>query len=174
MPKEEKVRKKEEIKELLKDARGIYFFDFTGYSVPEITELRQRLKQKGARMMVVRNTLTRKALSELGKKEIEEFLVGPNAIVVTYKEELDSVKTLFDFSQEIEKGEIKGGWFAGKTLEKEEVIRLAKLPSVETLRARTVSALKSPLIVLLFYLKGLTNSLVLTLDAIRRKKEEGS
>ena len=173
MPKPEKTKKVEELKEMLKDAKGLYFADFTGLTVPEITELRRRMKEKNVVFKVIKNTLMRIALDELGYTEIKEMVVGPNAIVVSYEDPIESIKILYNFRKEFEKGDVKVGYIEGMVLGKEDLEKLAKLPGKDELRAKVVGALSGPLYMLVLSLNGLLNKLVWTLEAIKKAKEEG-
>ncbi len=173
MPKPEKIKKVEELKELLKDAKGLYLADFTGLSVPEITELRRRMREKNVVFKVVKNTLAKIAFEEIGYKEIKDFLVGPNALVISYDDPIESVKIFFNFKKEFEKGEVKVGYIEGNILSKEDLEKLSKLPGKDELRAKVIGVLYSPLYSLAVNLKGLMNKLVWTLEAIKNAKEEG-
>lgn len=172
MPKPEKTEVVKNLKEILKGAKGIYLADFTGLSVPEITELRKRLKEKGYIFKVVKNTLARIALEELGKSHINEFLVGPNALVVSYNDVVEPVKIFFNFKKEYQKIELKVGLIDDRVLKAKELDALSKLPGLDELRVKIVGTLQSPIYGLVFQLKGLLNSLVWTLEALKKKKEE--
>lgn len=172
MPRPEKIEEVKKLKELLKDSKAIYLADFTGLTVSEITELRKRLKEKGYIFKVVKNTLMKIALNEVGKEGITEFLVGPNAIIVTYDDVVEPVKIVYEFQKEFQKASIKTGLLEDKVLKKEEIDALSKLPGLGELRAKVVGSLKSPMAGLVFTLKGVISSLVLTLQTIKKKKEE--
>jgi len=172
MPKPEKIDAVKNLKEVLKDAKGIFLTDFTGLSVPEITELRRRLKEKGYIFKVIKNTLARMALEELGKSHINEFLIGPNALVISYDDIVEPIKIIFDFKKEYQKSELKVGLVDDKVLNEDELETLSKLPGINELRAKVVGTLQSPIYGLVYQLKGLLNTLVWTLEALKKKKEE--
>jgi large subunit ribosomal protein L10 len=172
MPKPEKIEAVKNLKEMLKDAKGVYLADFTGLTVPEITELRKRLKEKGYIFKVIKNTLARTAFEELGKTQINQFLVGPNALLVSHDDVVEPVKIFFEFKKEFQKSELKVGFIEDRILEAKELEALSKLPGLSELRAKIVGALQSPLYGLVYHLKGLLSSLVLTLESLKKKKEE--
>ncbi len=173
-PRPEKVKKVEELKELMEKAQGIYLVDFTGLNVSEITELRKRLKRKGIHFEVVKNTLTRIAAQELGLEELKEVLVGPNSIVVTTGEPVEPVRIITGFKKEFEKPEFKAGYVFGRIFDKKEIEALSKLPSLDELRAKVVATISAPLQGLVWTLKGLLQKFVLDLKALQKKKEEVS
>ncbi len=172
MVKPEKVKKVEEIKELLKDSKGFYLADFTGLTVAEITDLRRRLREKNALMKVVKNTMARRALEDLGYKEFSEILVGPNAIIVAYEDPVEPLKSIFEFIKEVNKTQVKVGYVEGTVFDADALKQLSKLPSKDVLRAQVVGTLQAPIYGLVWRLKGMLTSLALVLNEIKKKKEE--
>ena len=172
MVKPEKVKKVEEIKELLKDSKGFYLADFTGLTVAEITDLRRRLREKNALMKVVKNTMARRALEDLGYEGFSEILVGPNAIIVAYEDPVEPLKSLFEFIKEVNKTQVKVGYVEGTVFDADALKQLSKLPSKDVLRAQVVGTLQAPIYGLVWRLKGMLTSLVLVLNEIKKKKEE--
>jgi len=174
MVKPEKIQRVENIKKILEGAKGVYFADFTGLSVAEITDLRRRLREKGVVFKVVRNTMARIAMRDLGYSDelLEKILHGPNALVVGYDDAIEPVKVLFEFKKEFEKPQVRAGFVEGEFYDAEGVERLSKLPGKDELRAKVVGALNAPIYSLVFSLKSMLNSLVWTLNAIKDKKEK--
>lgn len=173
MPRPEKVQKVQALKEMVEPAQALFLLDFTGLSVPEITELRKKLREKKAVLKVVKNTLARRALQETGHRKITEFLVGPNALVIAYEDVVEPIKVVFDFAKEVGKGQLRVGEVQGEVLEGKDLERLSKLPPLSEMRAKAVGALSAPLYGLVNTLQGLLTSLVWTLEALRQKREEG-
>ncbi len=172
MVKPEKVKKVEEIKELLKDSKGFYLADFTGLTVAEITDLRRRLREKNALMKVVKNTMARRALEDLGYEGFSEILVGPNAIIVAYEDPVEPLKSIFEFIKEVNKTQVKVGYVEGTVFDADALKQLSKLPSKDVLRAQVVGTLQAPIYGLVWRLKGMLTSLALVLNEIKKKKEE--
>ncbi len=172
MVKPEKVKKVEEIKELLKESKGFYLADFTGLTVAEITDLRRRLREKNARMKVVKNTMARRALEDLGYQGFSEILVGPNAIIVAYEDPIEPLKAVFEFIKEVQKTKLKAGYVDGEVFDTKGLEQLSKLPSKDTLRAQVVGTLQAPIYGLVWRLKGMLTGLAIVLNEIKKKKEE--
>jgi len=172
MVKPEKIKKVEEIKELLKDSKGFYLADFTGLTVAEITDLRRRLREKKALMKVVKNTMARRALEDLGYEGFSEILVGPNAIIVAYEDPVEPLKSIFEFIKEVNKTQLKVGYVEGTIFDADGLKQLSKLPSKDVLRAQVVGTLQAPIYGLVWRLKGMLTSLAVVLNEIKKKKEE--
>jgi large subunit ribosomal protein L10 len=171
-PRPEKVEKVRELKEMMKDAEAILMLDFTGLNVAEMTELRNRLKKRNIVFRVVKNTLARIAVEELGLGEMTSLLVGPNSIVVTREDPVEPIKIIQAFESEFKKTKFKGGFLFGKLLGPEEIEKLGKLPPKDELRAKTLGVLLGPINGLLWALKGLQTKLVLVLSSIKEGKEK--
>ena len=56
----------------VKGSPNIYVTDFAGLNVAKLTELRRRLRQAGARYVVVKNTLAQRALAanQIGRAHV--------------------------------------------------------------------------------------------------------
>jgi large subunit ribosomal protein L10 len=74
---------------------------------------------------------------------LAEFFTGPTA-VSTSSDAIAAAKTIFEFTKTNDKVSIVGGGLDGKILSKEEVVALAKLPSLDELRGKIVGLLQAP------------------------------
>lgn len=131
--KEEKQKVIDGLKEKLSKCNLTVATDYKGFSVSEITDLRKRLRQINGEFKIAKNTLIKHAIKETNLKELEQFLKGPTALLISYGEATECAKILSNFTKEIEKGQIKGGIFEGKLLSKENFKVIASLPSREVL-----------------------------------------
>lgn len=174
MPSQKNINTLIEIKDKLNKSKSVVFADYMGLNVKQISDLRKKVKESGAEFKVLKNTLLRLGLKELGWK-IEEGVVlkelsGPTAVLFGYEDEIAPLKALYDFSQENELPKIKFGFLTKDFLTGEKIISLAKLPSKEVLLAKLVSNLSSPIYGLVYTLKGNLTKLVLVLNQIRKSK----
>lgn len=172
MPSAIKIEKVSKLREILKNAKAVYLLDFTGLNVPEITELRQKIKNKNALLRVVNNRLARIALEEEGLGELGEKLTGPNAFLIAYEDVVEPLKEAYEFLKEIKKGEIKGGILKGaRAYSRDEIINLAKLPSLKELRAKTVQVLNTGIYSFIWHLKGIIFNFLIVLKKIEEKNK---
>ena len=81
------------------------------------------------------------------------------------------LKALVDFAKEQELPTVKAGFLGTVRLSAQQVNALAALPSRDTLIAKTVGSIKSPLNGLVNVLQGNTRGLVYALAAIRDQKQ---
>ena len=156
-------QKKEEVTKLankIKEAKLVLLTDYRGINVENVTELRAELRKANAEYTVIKNNITRRALTEAGIEGLESELVGPTAVIMSNEDYLEPSKTIYEFTKNNEYYKIKGGVIEGKVMTAEEIITLAKLPSKETLLSMLAGALL-----------GNISKLAVALDQVKVQKE---
>lgn len=150
---------------------SFFFFDFTGMDVSQMTELREKAKESGFEVKVVKNTLLRFVLKNLNYnvEELSSVLFGPTAVVAGGGDIVSAAKILKEFSKETSL-RIKGGIVEGRPVKTDEILALAEIPSRDELVATLVSRIASPITSLLYTLSGLIRALVYAIKAIEEKK----
>lgn len=160
-----------EIKEKLEKSQVAILTDYRGLNVADITELRRQLREEGIDYQVLKNTLTKRAVDELGYEGVTEFLEGPTAVAFSYEDPVAPAKILANFAKENKKLELKAGILDGKLLSLERIKSLADLPSEEVLLAQVAGAFAAPLTSFASVLQGNLRNLVYVLEAVREQKE---
>jgi large subunit ribosomal protein L10 len=112
--------------------------------VKQLQELRRSLGE-GASYAVAKNTLTKIAAREAGVELSEDLLTGPTAIAFIKGDVVEAAKGLRDFAKANTTLVIKGGFLDGKSLDADEVKKLADLESREVLLAKLAGAMKGSL-----------------------------
>jgi large subunit ribosomal protein L10 len=79
MNKEQKAERVAQIAEAIRESEAVFAVDYRGISVPQAAELRTKLIEAGARFSVVKNTLTERAVDDVGAEGLKELLEGPTA-----------------------------------------------------------------------------------------------
>jgi large subunit ribosomal protein L10 len=151
MQKEDKERVVAELTEKLRQADTLIVADYRGLTMPQIDALRGRLIEHGARLSVVKNTLTRRAAEAAGADSLLALLEGPSAIAFI-EADGDAVavaKALADSARDTKVLEIRGGVMQGRTISAASVDELAKLPPLDILRGQVLAAVIAPLTSLL-------------------------
>lgn len=126
---------------------GSPFFIVLGYQglkVTHLTELRKRLRQAGAEVHVVKNTVFRVAAKEAGVADLEGALAGQLAIVTGQKDISAAAKAVKNFAAEFDKLKLKFGYLNSQRLDEASIIALADLPSIDVLRAKLLGLLNAP------------------------------
>ncbi len=147
MHKEDKERVVAELTERLRDAETLFVADYRGLTMPQIDALRGRLLENGARLSVVKNTLTRRAAQAAGADALLALLEGPSAIAFIQADgDMVAVaKALADSARETKVLEIRGGIMSGREISAASVEELAKLPPIDVLRGQVLGAIVAPL-----------------------------
>jgi len=151
MQKEDKERVVAELTEKLRSADTLIVADYRGLTMPQIDSLRGRLLEHGAKLTVVKNTLTRRAAEAAGTEALLALLDGPSAIAFI-EADGDAVavaKALADSARETRVLEIRGGIMQGREISASEIDELSKLPPLDALRGQVLGAVIAPLTSLL-------------------------
>lgn len=162
-----------EIIEALKGATTGVLVDYRGLTVEEDTKLRNDLRAAGVKYFVVKNTLLRLAAKETGLDELDSILHGPTAIALS-EDAVAPAKVISDFAKDNEKFEIKSGFMDGKILSMDEITKLAKTPNKETLIAKMMGSLNSPISGLARLLSTIAEGGVEISDLIAKKTAEAA
>lgn len=173
MPTQRKEASVAELAERLSASTNLFFTDYQGLTVDEITRLRGELRKDGNTYAVVKNTLFRIAAGDLASK-VEAFLAGPTGIVFAGADPVAPAKALKTFSDTVKKVGIKAAYIDGRVVDAAQVETLAKLPPKIELLASLVGTLANPLRGLVTVLSGNQSGLVRVLDAIREQKVSAS
>lgn len=118
--------------------------DYTGMTVTHFEELRTRLVQAGAECHVVKNTMLRRAIRELGLPELNGVLAGQTAMVTGESDVCAAAKVLKNFNAEFSKPEVRAGILDNAVLSVEQIKSLADLPPMDVLRAQFLGVLLAP------------------------------
>ncbi|MBM7716917.1 50S ribosomal protein L10 [Siminovitchia sp. FSL H7-0308] len=158
---EQKKQIVDEITEKLKASVSTVIVDYRGLNVAEVTELRKQLRDAGVEYKVYKNSMTRRAAEAAGLAELNETLVGPNAIAFSTEDVVTPAKILNNFAKDHEALEIKAGVIEGNIATVEDIKALANLPSREGLLSMLLSVLQAPV-----------RNLALATKAVAEQKEE--
>ena len=173
MPTARKEASVAELTEKLASAKSLFFTDYQGLTVAEITKLRGELRKDGNSYSVVKNTLFRIAAGDLAS-QVEAFLAGPTGVVFAGADPVAPAKALKTFSDTVKKVGIKAAYIDGQIVDAKQVDVLAKLPPKIELLAALVGTLANPLRGLVTVLQGNQSGLVRALNAIREQKAAAS
>jgi len=146
MPTPKKEQLVEELRERIARSTITVGADYRGLTVPEMVQLRRKMRSAGVELRVVKNTLTRLAAERAGKPVLNELLEGPTALAFGYGDIMDVARA---FSEYLPKApasfSVRGFYLEGQILPARELLELAKLPPKEVFLAQVAGQLQSPL-----------------------------
>ena len=142
MSKTERQATVEELTAKLTSSPTLYVTDFSGLTVEHMTDFRRRLRAVGARYLVVKNTLARRALAAGHVTALPgDLLKGPIGIVLAGADPFPAAKVLGEFAKTHIKPSVRAGLVDGRQVEPAYVKRLGELPSKEALLGQFAGAL---------------------------------
>ena len=162
-----------ELKEKLEKSAIAVVTDHRGLTVSEITDLRKRLSKNDADYKIAKNTLIKRAIKDTSLAELEKLLEGPSALLLGYGEPIECTKIFVEFLKEVEKGSIKGGYFDGKVLSKEELKFFATLPSKEILLGQIAGLLVANTQSIAGIFESLIRDIALLAEEVAKKQSGG-
>jgi len=142
----DRSRKEELVAELhrtFEDTHLLVVTQQNGLTVQEVTSLRNQLREEGASFHVTKNRLAKIALKGTKFESLESIFTGPTAIAVS-ADPVAAAKVAVDFANKNDKLTIVGGALDDKSLDVDNVVALAKLPSLDELRGKIVGLLQAP------------------------------
>ena len=116
---------------------------YSGLTVAEISDLRDRIRESGAKFKVTKNRLTRLALKNTKFEGISNLFSGPTAIAYSNDPVADA-KISVEFAKENNKLIVIGGALGSDILDADGVKALATLPSLDELRGKIVGLMQAP------------------------------
>ncbi|MFA6690878.1 MAG: 50S ribosomal protein L10 [Saccharofermentanales bacterium] len=142
------AKKKAEVTKLaqeLKTAESIVFSDYKGLTVAQDTEMRAKFREEGVNYRVVKNSLSIRAMQELGIAGVDEIFVGPTAIAYSSQDVVLAPRLVRESSEQYKVTSIKGGIIDGEAVSLEEIVALSYVPTQEVLHGQLAFMLLYPL-----------------------------
>ena len=143
MDRAQKSEQVAELKQVFNEASAVVITRNLGLTVAQSTDLRNRMRDAGARFRVAKNTLALIAVEGTTYAPISEMLNGPTALA-TSADPIAAAKVAVDFAKTNPRFEIVGGAMGDTLLDVNGVKALAELPSLDELRAKIVGLIQAP------------------------------
>ncbi len=140
----EKISVVSEVQAWVQNSPFILVTDYTGITVDQFSELRNRLDAVKSEIHVVKNTFLRRALSDAQLPQVDDYLSGQTAVVFGESDIAGTAKILKNFKSEFEKPKIRVGIVDRSVLSSEDVLAIADLPSREVLLAKLLGLFNTP------------------------------
>ena len=139
-------------------SESIVFVHYKGLTVANTTAMRKELREKGVGYFVAKKTLMKKAFGTTFTGEMPN-LDGEISVAFS-TDAIAPAQSIKEFSGKFKDTlAIVGGVVQGVFKSKEEMVEIASIPPLQTLRGMFVNVINSPI-----------QGLVISLDAIAQKK----
>jgi large subunit ribosomal protein L10 len=149
-----------------------FLLGYKGITVPQVTELRNRVRASGGEYLVVKNTLALRAIDSGALAALKEHFVGPTAVVWCDKDPVALAKALTEFAREVPVIQFKAGMVERRAVAADQIKEIAQLPSRQQLITKLVFLLQSPVTRFVRVLAAVPQSFVSVLDQIRNQKDQ--
>ncbi len=146
MRKQEKVEVVQQLRADLGDSPAAVVVEYKGITVASLHTLRNQLREKGAKLRVVKNTLLLRAFEGTSNEALKGLAGGPIAVayVPVDGDAAGLAKEITAFAKKENLLVLRGGVLTGKPLDKAGVEELATLPSIEEMRAKLLGLFNAP------------------------------
>ena len=151
----------EEIKDKVSRAKAVVFINYQGINVADDTALRAKLRASNVEYHVYKNRLLLRALNDLGIEGFEDVLQGTTSVAFDFDEETNAARIAYEYEKDNNVLQLKCGIMNNAKVEKDYVVKLAKLPTKPALIGQLLSVLNGPI-----------RGLAVALNAIAEKKQE--
>lgn len=163
--------------QLMQDSQAVILTEYRGLTVPQVNDIRGKLKDTGADFSVIKNTLFKRAATELSITDegLDSALNGPTAAVFATGDPVAAAKAVSDYIASVRNSpfKVKGGVVGGKFATAAQIEQLSTIPSREVLISQMLGAFNSPVAGFVGTLGGIVSNFVYTLQAIADKQSGG-
>ncbi|SFM50594.1 LSU ribosomal protein L10P [Ectothiorhodospira mobilis] len=145
--------------------------EYRGLSVAEMTELRQKARETGVYLRVVKNSLARRAVQGTDFECMQEGMVGPLVLAFSQEDPGAAARLVKDFSKDHKQLECKMVSLSGQLLGPAELDRVASIPNRDQAISMLMATMKAPLDKFARTVNEVPGKLVRTVAAIRDQKQ---
>jgi len=163
----------QKIADRLVDAKSIVLVNYKGINIPEIEELRTRLRAADVDYFVAKNTFIKHALKMVKVEGLDDFLNQETAVAVSKNDEIAPAKVIRGFVKDVmgdKDFNFKAGVIDGVFTSLEELEKLAKLPPKDELLARILSSMNAPITNFVSVNSQIIKKFIYAIKAIADKK----
>ncbi|MGE0614977.1 MAG: 50S ribosomal protein L10 [Bacteriovoracia bacterium] len=171
----EKAEWAKNFKTNLEKSKVAIFADYKGLKATQADDLRKKLREKNAKVQVLKNNIARQAVKgdALGAETVAllDSMVGPTLVAFAFGDPAAAAKVINDFAKDNEAFNLKDSWMERKRVPVAQVQELANLPSREVLLAKMLGTMNAPITNFACVLAAVPRSLLNVLVALEKKKQ---
>jgi large subunit ribosomal protein L10 len=143
-----KLKQKEvdNLSDLFSKSKSFLVFDYKGISAKQSDSIRKKAVQSGAKMLIAKNTLLKRALEKSNIQGFDQYLSGTSAIIFGLDDEVSPFKLVGDISKERDIDMAKIGFLENKIIDSTSAKEISNIPGRDGLYSMLASCLQSPII----------------------------
>ncbi len=142
MNKEQKKNYISEMTEKFENSKAVMVTHYQGLTMPQLDELRSKMRDKGIIFKITKNRITKLALEKTKCKELSNLFIGPTAVAFG-DDAIISARILAKFAKDNENLKLIGGIMDSEVLDEAGVQNVANLPTLEEARANIIGILNA-------------------------------
>ena len=146
-----------DLAEQIKNSAAGVIVNYQGITVDADTAMRKALRNAGVKYVVMKNTLTGRACDEVGYGDLKQYLNGMTAIAISENDPVVAAKVLKEYAEKVESFNILAGYVDGAVIDANTVNELADIPNKETLIAKFLGSIQSPLYKFAYAIKAVVD-----------------
>jgi large subunit ribosomal protein L10 len=145
MPTQRKVDTVEALTDKLNRTQLAVVADYRGMTVAEMADMRAKMREHGAEVIVAKNTLLKIAARNSERQVLESLLEGPTAIAFAYDDVAKFARAMNSYLKEMPKIQVRGSLLGASVLPADGLADVEKLPSREEVLGQILGGIVSPL-----------------------------
>lgn len=144
MNRAEKDAQISKIAETFGAAASVYLVNLSGLTVPQVTDLRRKIKAAKGSCEVVKNRLAIRGAKGTPSEKLAPHFKGPIGVVAHPSEPISLAKILNDFAKDHPAFALRAAVVEGQVVDVDAIKRLATLPGLPELRATLLGLISAP------------------------------
>jgi large subunit ribosomal protein L10 len=146
-----------DLAEQIKNSVAGVVVNYQGITVENDTAMRKALREAGVKYVVMKNTMTGRACDMVGYGDLKQHLNGMTAIAISENDPVAAAKVLKKYAEKVESFNILAGYVDGAVIDANTVNELADIPNKETLVAKFLGSIQSPLYKFAYAIKAVAD-----------------
>ena len=143
MTKDQKRIYIDEMSKQFENSKAVMVTHYQGLTMPQIDELRSKMREHGIIFKITKNRITKLALEKTRCKDLAGLFTGPTAVAFG-EDAIISARILSKFAKDNENLKLIGGIMENEVLDQAGVQNVATLPTLDEARANIVGILNAP------------------------------
>jgi len=132
------------LREVLTDVPAFILLDYTGITVSQATDLRNKFREGQCKYQVFKNSVVHYAIQGTRHEPVSSLLTGMTALAYSPTDPGAAARIARDFARDAKNFKIKGGVIEGTVLDAAGVNRLADMPGPRELKSMFLALLNTP------------------------------
>lgn len=161
-----------EVAEMARRSVSVIAAEYSGLTVPQLTELRSRAREVSVSMRIVRNTLAKRAFEGTDFSCLDPVLTGPLVLAFSPDEPGSAARIFQEYIKKWDRLQIRALSVQGELYAAADLDRIASLPTRDGAIASLMAVMQAPVTKLVRTLAEPVAKLARTLAAVRDSRQK--